>query len=116
MGLDSYFKIKTYETPEFSKDISLCGGLCSSNGSDGSFRGKIYDHIIAKVTSGKYTLYENELSPEQVKDISFALQNHEYLSSWNEESNFNVSPEEYKSLQKLFKEAVEKECVLIGWW
>jgi len=53
MGLDCYIvhgndqdKAFTHEDDERLKDISLCGGMLSGSGSDGSFRGKVYEPLV----------------------------------------------------------------------
>ena len=64
MGLDCYIvhgndrdKAFTHEDDERIKDISLCGGMFSGSGSDGSFRGKVYDPIIQELSEGRHTWY-----------------------------------------------------------
>ena len=53
MGLDCYIvhgndhdKAFTHEDDERIKDVSLCGGMLSGGGSDGSFRGKAYEPLV----------------------------------------------------------------------
>ena len=53
MGLDCYIvhgnnqdKAFTHEDDERLKDINLCGGMLSGSGSDGSFRGKVYEPLV----------------------------------------------------------------------
>jgi len=53
MGLDCYIvhgndhdKAFTYEDDERIKDVSLCAGMLSGDGADGSFRGKAYEPLI----------------------------------------------------------------------
>ncbi len=53
MGLDCYIvhgndhdEAFTYEDDERIKDINLCGGMLSGGGSDGSFRGKVYEPLM----------------------------------------------------------------------
>jgi hypothetical protein len=53
MGLDCYIvhandhdKAFTHKDDERIKDVSLCGGMLSGGGSDGSFRGKVYEPLI----------------------------------------------------------------------
>ena len=64
MGLDCYIvhgndrdKPFTHEDDERIKDLSLCGGLFSGHGRDGSFRGKVYDPIIQQLSKGKHSWY-----------------------------------------------------------
>ena len=58
MGLDCYIvhgndhdKAFTHEDDERLKDISLCGGMVSGSGSDGSFRGKAYEPLMDELMS-----------------------------------------------------------------
>ena len=58
MGLDCYIvhgndhdKAFTHEDDERLKDISLCGGMLSGSGSDGSFRGKAYEPLVDELMS-----------------------------------------------------------------
>ena len=64
MGLDCYMvhgndrdKPFTHEDDDRIKDISLCGGLFSGYGRDGSFRGKVYDPLIRELSEGMHTWY-----------------------------------------------------------
>lgn len=58
MGLDCYIvhgndhdKAFTSEDSELLKDINLCGGMLSGSGSDGSFRGKVYEPLVDELMS-----------------------------------------------------------------
>ena len=64
MGLDCFIvhgndrdKPFTHEDDERIKDLSLCGGMFSGSGSDGSFRGKVYEPIIRELSEGRHTWY-----------------------------------------------------------
>jgi len=65
MGLDCYIvhgndrdKAFTSEDDERIKDIQLCGSMFTSgHGSDGSFRGKVYDPLIQELSGGEHTWY-----------------------------------------------------------
>ena len=64
MGLDCYIvhgndrdKAFTSKDDERIKDVSLCGGLFSGYGADGSFRGKVYDPLIQELSNGDHTWY-----------------------------------------------------------
>ena len=53
MGLDNFFS-KSEASPQevtFSQELKLCGGMLSGNGSDGSFRGKVYKLMGQKAPS-----------------------------------------------------------------
>jgi len=58
MGLDCYIvhgndrdKAFTYKDDERLRNIFLCGGMLSGDGSDGSFRGKVYEPLIDDLMS-----------------------------------------------------------------
>jgi hypothetical protein len=58
MGLDCYIvhgndhdKAFTSKDSVLLEGISLCGGLLSGNGSDGSFRGKVYEPLVDDLMS-----------------------------------------------------------------
>ena len=64
MGLDCYIvhgndrdKGFTSIDDERLKEVQLCGGLFSGGGSDGSFRGKVYDPLIQELSNGEHTWY-----------------------------------------------------------
>ncbi len=62
MGLDTY-AAHTPEDIELTEDdiqafeearISLCGGMLSGDGNDGSFRGKVYVMLILEITGESF--------------------------------------------------------------
>ena len=64
MGLDCYIvhgndrdKAFTSKDDERIKDVNLCGGMFSGYGSDGSFRGKVYNPLIQELSNGDHTWY-----------------------------------------------------------
>ena len=76
MGLDT-FAARTPQDEELGeKDsrafagIVLCGGMHS--GSDGCFRGKVYDSLIEGVTG--VSLYQEWITPEVVREMAAALE------------------------------------------
>lgn len=119
MGLDSYFRIKTpnnYEETTFSDDIKLSGGIMSTGSSDGSFRGKVYNDLVEAATG--VSLYQDEIDHITVNLMSDDLQEFDF-EEWDASGSneWSITVKEFASLQKLFKEAAEKDnCVLIGWW
>ena len=67
MGLDCYIvhgndhdKAFTHEDDERLKDISLCGGMLSGTGSDGSFRGKVYEPLVDELMSRSDENFEGQ--------------------------------------------------------
>jgi hypothetical protein len=59
MGLDTYaarspgnIELTEEDIQAFQEaDISLCGGLFSGDGNDGSFRGKVYVMLVLEITA-----------------------------------------------------------------
>ena len=67
MGLDCYIvhgndqdKAFTHEDDERLKDISLCGGMLSGSGSDGSFRGKVYEPLVDELMETQGIWHKSE--------------------------------------------------------
>ena len=48
-------------------DINLCGGVLSGYGDDGSFRGKVYNEIVRRITG--QSLYQSWIPVEAVADM-----------------------------------------------
>ena len=115
MGLDSYFRIKTYETPEFKDlpELHLCGGMMSGDGNDGSFRGKVYDAFITRVTGE--SLYQEEIERETICLMARKLNDWTY--SVIDEETYGITEQDFNDLKLLFNAAAKTEnCVLVGWW
>ena len=121
MGLDNYFCkdaiiIEEIEWP----DTHLCGGLLS--GGFGSFRGKVYDDYVEKIT-GK-SLYEDSIDTNSVREMGRKLRDHVQqlehdLVSDDEEihiGTFNITMKEAKDLATLFEFAASHEMELIAWY
>lgn len=47
--------------------IELCGGMFSSNGDGGSFRGKVYNGLVEAATG--QSLYQEWIEPERVSQM-----------------------------------------------
>jgi hypothetical protein len=97
----------------------LCGGGFS-NGIN-SFRGKVYNNWIEWCTNGQYTLYTEELSENQVKDIYEALyrKQEEYDFKDFEEQTGNrweISYTETQRILKWFEVVVKNKGIVINWW
>jgi len=120
MGLDSRFLFPDDEIPESLKDLNLCGGMFSGDGSDGSFRGKVYEGFLAAITEGNFSLYQFEQEPEDYKIAVDALR--EWVTRGRGaytsliDPYFNVSNQEVRDLQLLFSVAYKHNATLIGWW
>ena len=127
MGLDTYAcrsiqdgELTQQELAAFGQaDIHLCGGLASGDGSDGSFRGKVYDMFMQEITG--VSLYQEFISPEVVKQMCVSLQDcqpSDMVDIMNREgTNFNhLTNKDILELQKFFGVCAEQGLGLAGWW
>jgi len=98
--------------------IELCGGIISGGGS--SFRGKVYDTLIEKVTN--ISLYSKWLCPETVKLISQRLSKYTPEELFTIRKNMHLlrgstgTAKEMANLQKFFQVCAERGLGIIGWW
>jgi len=81
MGLDCYIvhgndrdKAFTSKDDERIKDVSLCGGLFSGYGADGSFRGKVYEPIIRQLSEGRHTWYIDQDEDAYIPSVALKEQ------------------------------------------
>ena len=93
-------------------NISLCGGIFSGGGSDGSFRGKVYAEHILDITGE--SLYAEWISPEIVKAMYQALVDYESMRAPDEEF-FDTGEKAHADLVKFFKVCSERGLGLVGW-
>lgn len=93
-------------------DITLCGGIFSGGGNDGSFRGKVYSELIYEITG--QSLYAEWIPPETVKAMYASLMacDPQEVAGWA----YRNTPQEDQELRKLFKVCVERGLGLVGWW
>ena len=120
MGLDSYFESPEGVNKPLIEDITLCAGMLSGNGSDGSFRGKVYDKVVEEITGE--TLYQEDIDNKTVRKMSNALnifvqktKDDEFACSL-EYNPWDITLNELKSLAKLFKTYANIGGTLHGWW
>ncbi len=115
MGLDTYARKevtcdecgtgKTKKLPEdaaaafASAGISLVGGMFSSGGDGGSFRGKVYSSLVEAATG--ISLYEEWIEPERVKQMADDIHN---------------AMVDLQNLDKFFSICDEYGLGLQGWW
>jgi hypothetical protein len=123
VGLDNFISRSPDDvvlTPEdeaalAASGIDLCGGLCS----DGltSFRGKIYDFLVAEVTGE--SLYEPWLPPETLGEMA------DKLAECDPETvgerldlgeRFTPSPGEIRDLTRLLRLCADRGLGLIAWF
>lgn len=149
MGLDCYIvhgndrdKGFTSIDDERLKDIQLCGGLFSGGGSDGSFRGKVYNPLIQELSDGEHSWYieqdEDAYIPSDIlrqqadllesflevldedytaekrelKDDDIVYQTHKRFSPYEEEYTLK----EVKDLMTLLRVAAERRAVMCVWY
>lgn len=120
MGLDIYASRSPGEINLSEDDLlafnasgaSLCGGLFSGDGSDGSFRGKVYQVLILEISG--ISLACDWTPPEEVCHIYRAL-----MDCDPEEAavayGYGNSAEDILNLRKFFRVACERGLGLIGW-
>jgi len=121
MGLDTFasnssedLRLTDEQEQAFAEaEIQLCGGMFS--GGDGSsFRGKVYNEMVAEITG--VTLYQDWIAPDEVKKMAACFQalSDEEMTSFSDE--FDLVPSEIVNLGKFFKVCSEHNLGLIGWW
>lgn len=124
MGLDT-FASRSPDEVELSEEdmkalkeanVELCGGILS--GASSTFRGKIYDPVIWHLTG--ISLYQAWIPPEQVREISHALdQCHAEQVAQQLQSRsvgHRWSAAEIIELRKFFRVCEERGLGLVGWW
>ena len=107
MGLDNY--AQPSEDEDLSEEdvrafeqagISLCCGVLSGDGSDGCFRGKVYQEDIFDITG--VSLVREWIPPDTVKEM------YQALVEWD------TSESEILELRKFFKVCAERNLGLRG--
>lgn len=141
MGLDCYIvhgndrdKAFTSKDDERIKDVSLCGGLFSGYGNDGSFRGKVYDPLIQELSNGVHTWYieqdEDNYIPTNILEQQADLLSGFIIDITDEHDNklkdtdivhTSRHGEEYtlkevQDLETLLRVAAERKAVMTVWY
>tara|TARA_R110002020_G_scaffold402745_1_gene612876 strand:+ start:624 stop:1067 length:444 start_codon:yes stop_codon:yes gene_type:complete len=147
MGLDCYIvhandrdKSFTHEDDDRLKDISLCGGMLSGGGSDGSFRGKVYEPLIDELTGGDHVWHKQEeddyvVLTDELKEHAHALgdlMTDLLLDAEGDGTVLNDDDVVYKTttsyyeneytwkeicdLERLLRVASERRAVMQTWW
>ena len=117
LGLDTYAS-RTVGTSDLTAEderafhgagIELCGGL--NSGGSGSFRGKVYASAVSDVTG--ISLYQEWISPEEVRRMSAALQvcDPENVAA----QDGHVTASEVRNLAAFFQICAERGLGLFGW-
>lgn len=147
MGLDCYIvhannrdEPFTHKDDDRIKDVSLCGGMLSGGGSDGSFRGKVYeplmdelmgeDHIWHKQEEDDYTVTTEELKDQAIAlgDLMMSLLSDadgEGIVLEDDTIVYTLTDSYYDAeytwkeicdLELLFRAASERRAVMQVWW
>lgn len=120
MGLDTFaahspdnIELTEEDTQAFLEaDISLCGGMLSGGGNNGSFRGKVYVLLILGITGE--SLNDEWLPPEIVSKMYEALlacDPEDAIARWG----FGNTAAEILELRKFFRVCSERSLGLVGW-
>ena len=120
MGLDTY-AISTATRKPLPETLFahippvLAGGIFSGNGSDGSFRGKVYSNFIETVTG--VHLYQEQIPHDQVVRMAESLQNWIHNNPDLLQSQWEITETEIRALAEWFAVvAGEPDAVAAGWW
>ncbi len=145
MGLDCYIvhgndqdKAFTHEDDERLKNISLCGGMLSGSGSDGSFRGKVYEPLVDDLmeTRGIWHKSENDtpdyVTSEELKEqadaladfiqakVDFADEDGVVIGDddiiYQIDNGFEYTYREVWDLLTLLRVASERKAIMNVWW
>ena len=144
MGLDCYIVHGNDRSKDFTaedepriKDVSLCGGIMSGHGADGSFRGKWYEPLIDELLETDYLWHiegeDAHITAQQLKEQADALA--DLLHSVESDAKHleqTLEPEtivyktdrmeaeytyqEIQDLELLLRCASERGAVMVCWW
>lgn len=126
MGLDTYARQPFEQTEQSEKVLkqarkireahfaevgnSLVAGMFSGHGGDGSFRGKVYEADIERITGE--SLYQEEIDNGTVNDMADALE--EAVANGDE---VMVDGENHlEPLALWFRAAADNGYTVNGWW
>ncbi len=120
MGLDNYAAHSpddielTEEDLQAFQDagIELCGGIFSGDGSDGSFRGKVYASYVLEITGE--SLYAEWLPPETVSEMYQTMADYEIARAQQVEE-MDPTNIQHSDLCKFFKVCSERGLGLVSW-
>ena len=143
MGLDCYIvhgndrdKGFTYEDDDRIKDISLCGGMFSGNGANGSFRGKVYEPFVGELMEHPYLWHiegkDAHITSQELKEqadalgqlITAKLEDADELDEvveddtiiYQSKHGWEYTFKEVCDLETLFRVASERGAVMTVWW
>mgnify|MGYP006250168729 FL=1 len=143
MGLDCYIvhgndrdKGFTHEDDDRIKDINLCGGMLSGSGSDGSFRGKVYEPLVGELMEHPYLWHiegeDAHITSQELKQqadalgqlITAKLEDAEWFEEvveddtiiYQSKHGYEYTFKEVCDLETLFRVASERGAVMTVWW
>ena len=143
MGLDCYKvhgndrdKGFTHEDDDRIKDINLCGGMLSGSGSDGSFRGKVYEPLVGELMEHPYLWHiegeDAHITSQELKQqadalgqlITAKLEDAEWFEEvveddtiiYQSKHGYEYTFKEVCDLETLFRVASERGAVMTVWW
>lgn len=126
MGLDTYAR-QPFEKAEQSEKVlkqarkireahfgevgsALVGGMFSGHGGDGSFRGKVYDDDVERITGE--SLYQEEIDNTTVGEMADALE-----AALQEGDTVMVDGQNHlEPLALWFRAAADNGYTVNGWW
>lgn len=112
MGLDNYWVDKEKKQASVEGDFKVCGGMLSGHGND-SFRGKVYDALVENVSG--FSLYTDYLDPTIIQFIASRLEEYTFEAAQNN-CNSELSEEEFKDLQLMFRAHADAGHGLTSWY
>tara|TARA_Y100001951_G_scaffold105131_1_gene120074 strand:- start:1610 stop:1975 length:366 start_codon:yes stop_codon:yes gene_type:complete len=121
MGLDNFFMKECApgeQAPEVIIDppANLCGKLIFKG--DSSFRGKVYDDFVVRVTD--VSLYEDHTRPDTVIEMADSIA--EWISAnpgkhfQNQEYDWTIEHAEIIDLERVFRIHGEAGFSLVSWY
>jgi hypothetical protein len=100
---------------EFFPQNDLCGGIFSGGGS--SFRGKVYNDVVEFFTG--YSLYEDVLETEDVREIFVALNGvteDRFNNEFSPHNDWGITYGEVQQLAEWFHIVAEEGGSVISWY
>lgn len=118
-GAESIWRhLSVEEHAWFSNVPKLRGGLFSSDGTDGSFRGNVYDELALRITGR--SLYRRFRMPRIVKKMAECLSGEaasiREINRVYEDTSFRTGEVDVFRLSAFFDVCTKHELGLLGWW
>jgi hypothetical protein len=119
MGLDTYPSRGPGECVLTPEDEAALGKLelpLCSFGPRASFRGKVYEDVVNRVTGSAQSLYELWMAPEQVAELAAAFEacDPEAVAQASEADYYPATADEVRALRQLFRVCADRGLGLYG--